>query len=475
MNAIQVAVLLGSSAVMSAAFAELPELPHYNAESCCQLCPAAADNNNYQGSFLQSNYQIIEGQNGWLFRSQSDLKTDFVPNDDGLAMLSAFRKKLESRGSQVVLVYTPSRGLMHAAQLNGWPFEYARALANYQKTLQAFRHAGFIVPPLDQLTTLANNQADSYFFHRDIHWTPWGAQKTAELVASTVKSLPLYQQIPDKAFTTQLNGVMTQTGAMQAAVSHLCSGERFPSEYRQQYQTDAVTPAATSNTDSASSVLSSSKGLGDVVLLGSSFSALSRFNFDGFLKQALGKDVTNMALSGGDNRGAWAEYLSSDAYQQHPPRLIVWEVPAQYNMSDKSLLRQLIPLVDNGCQSKKVLMQQSQALNQGTGTDLVFNRSLIGTRASDLVMDMTISDPTVHNVQVRIWYQDGTHDEFLVKQNKRAQTGGRFVFLLARDASRRERNYLSMDITGVDSKQPTLTMNTSVCRQEADALQTARL
>ena len=130
MNAIQVAVLLGSSAVMSAAFAELPELPHYNAESCCQLCPAAADNNNYQGSFLQSNYQIIEGQNGWLFRSQSDLKTDFVPNDDGLAMLSAFRKKLESRGSQVVLVYTPSRGLMHAAQLNGWPFEYARALAN---------------------------------------------------------------------------------------------------------------------------------------------------------------------------------------------------------------------------------------------------------------------------------------------------------------------------------------------------------
>lgn len=60
---------------------------------------------------------------------------------------------------------------------------------------------------------------------------------------------------------------MTQTGAMQAAVSHLCSGERFPSEYRQQYQTDAVTPAATSNTDSASSVLNSSKDLGDVVLL----------------------------------------------------------------------------------------------------------------------------------------------------------------------------------------------------------------
>lgn len=152
----------------------------------------------------------------------------------------------------------------------------------------------------------------------------------------------------------------------------------------------------------------------------------------------MGKDVVNMAIGGGEDRGAWMEYLVS-GYQKHPPRLIIWEVPAQHSMADKSLFRQLIPLVHNGCQSQPLLMEKSQPLLQGEATELVFSTQLLKTKASDLVMDMNISDPAVHALQVRVWYQDGTNEVFSVKQNKRAQTGGRFVFLLSQDEQLRSR------------------------------------
>ena len=461
MNKIRVTVLLFAAIANNAASAKSPEIPKYTATPCCQLCPEAADSRNYQDAYLKANYQIVQGKNDWLFRSESDLRADYGPKDESIPMLSTFLKTIEKRGSQVVLVYIPSRGLMHSKQLNGWPFDFPLALSNYRAALQSFRDVGFIVPPLDSLIGLVDSSADSFFFKRDSHWTPWGAQKTAALIASTLTAQPFYKQLPDKTFTTQLHGVTDQPGALQIAASRLCHGDKFPSEYVQQY----LTEAEAGNTDS---LLSNTTEQPEVVLLGTSFSAITRFNFDGFLKQAMGKDVVNMAISGGEDRGAWMEYLASESYQKHPPRLIIWEVPAQHSMADKSLFRQLIPLVHNGCQSQPLLMEKSQPLLQGEATELVFSTQLLKTKASDLVMDMNISDPAVHALQVRVWYQDGTNELFSVKQNKRAQTGGRFVFLLSQDEQLRSRKFLSMDVTRTDSAQKIVKMDTRVCRQPAE-------
>lgn len=458
MNNIQIVVLLLAAIANNPASAQSPETPEYTAIPCCQLCPEAANSRNYQDPYLKANYQIIQGKNDWLFRSESDLRTDYGPKNESFAMISTFLKTIEMRGSQVVLVYIPSRGLMHSKQINGWPFNFSLALHNYRAALQSFRNIGFIVPPLDTLIGQLDSSSENFFFKRDSHWTPWGAQKTAELIASTLAVQPFYLQLQNQAFTTRLHGLVTQSGTMQNAVSRLCHGDLFPSEYMQQY----VTETAIEHTDS---LLSSATKQPEIVLLGSGFSAHPHFNFSGFLKQAMGKDVLNMAIRGNEERDAWMEYLASESYQKHPPRLIIWEMSSQYNIADKSFFRQLIPLIYDGCKKQPVLMEKSQSLNQGKATDLVFSTQLLKTKANDLVMDMNISDPTVHTLQVRIWYQDGSDELFSVKQNKRAQTSGRFVFLLSQDEKRRNSKFLSMDVTHTDGIQQVVTINTRVCSQ----------
>lgn len=456
MKMMRVIILIISSVAFFVKADELLKTPKYDVLPCCQLCPEAADSNNYNNSFLQANYRILEGKNGWLFRSQADLKTDFGPKPDVYPMLFTFLSKLERRGSKVLLVYTPSRGLVHSDELISNEYDKGLAQKNYIKALSMFRSIGFIVPQLDRI--FDSKSGKEFFFHRDSHWTPDGSRLTAELVAEEIKKDPLYTQLKSKKFSTTLNGFNSQPGVIQLATSQLCHGDKFTYEFFQQYITQPVD-------DDADSLIADNVDQPDIVLLGTSFSAMEKFNFDGFLKQYLGKDLLNLALSGGEDRGAWTEYLVSDTYQKKPPKLIIWEVPSQHSMSDKSLFRQLIPLVDNGCHNKTLLLNKSQTIDYGKSADVVFSRDLLDVNANELVVDLTVSDPDVKNLQVRVWYQDGTNEIFTIKQNKRAQSQGRFVFLLSQDDKRLNSKFLSMDITQIDSHAESIKLDTSVCSQ----------
>jgi hypothetical protein len=50
--------------------------PHYEVQSCCRLCPLAADPQAYAGSkFLDDFRVLVDGRDGWLFRTGLDLTT----------------------------------------------------------------------------------------------------------------------------------------------------------------------------------------------------------------------------------------------------------------------------------------------------------------------------------------------------------------------------------------------------------------
>ena len=436
--------------------------PIYKPEPCCQLCPAALEQSNYQGSELESMWPVVEGKDGWLFRARSDFATEFGPKPAVMAMLKQFVDALDRRGSRLMMIYTPSRGLMERDK-SVTPFNYSLALKNYRQTLAEYRKMGVITPPLDQLI---GQMAEDYYFKRDIHWTPAGSKATAKLSAQLIKQEPFYSQLPDKQYSTQVSGYSPIDGSMHRAAIQLCK-QGYPMQYWNEYQT-----TETSGADDLLAEESSPQ----IVLLGTSFTALPKFNFDGFLREALGKDVMNVAMTGGEDRGAWLEYLPSDGFQKTPPKLIIWETPSHYSLSDKSLFRQLIPLVDNGCANSTPLMEGKQEIQPTAGqNELVFSQELLKEKAGELVMDMTVSDPTVHELEVTAWYGNGTSEAFKVKQNSRANTGGRFVFLLAQDDSRHDQPFISLDLTKVKSTESKVSIATKVCRQpDLVGLQTAR-
>ncbi len=454
------ALLATASAV--AAPEPVAATPVYNAEPCCQLCPAALDQSNYKGGELESMWPVVEGKDGWLFRARSDFATEFGPKPAVMAMLKQFVEALDRRGARLMMIYTPSRGLMELDK-SLTPFDHQLALKNYRQTLADYRKMGVITPALDQLI---GHMPEDYYFKRDIHWTPAGSKATANMVAQLIKQEPFYSQLPDKQYSTQVSGYSPIDGSMHRAAIKLCQ-QGYPMQYWKEYQTTESAGADDLLAEEANPQL---------VILGTSFTALPKFNFDGFLRQALGKDVMNVAMTGGEDRGAWLEYLPSDNFQKSPPKLIVWETPSHYSLSDKSLFRQLIPLVDNGCANSKPLLTAKQEIQPAAGqNELVFSTDLLKEKAGTLVMDMTVSDPTVHELEVTAWYGNGTSEEFKVKQNSRANTGGRFVFLLAQDESRRDQSFISLDLNQVASTQGKVSIETKVCHQaDSVGLQTAR-
>src|SRR5690348_1438679 len=80
--------------------------PDYAIEPCCSLCPRAADPHAYDGSQYLGDFRVlVDGRDGWLFRSSMDLTTTFEITDESLRGLKRLSEALKRRGTELVLVY----------------------------------------------------------------------------------------------------------------------------------------------------------------------------------------------------------------------------------------------------------------------------------------------------------------------------------------------------------------------------------
>ena len=401
-------------------------VPIYQAESCCSLCPLAADPSYYATRFMTSNRLVIQGTGDWLFRTETDLGTAFTVDEAVYASLARMVKALNARGTQVLLLDLPQRGLLAADKL--MPADRARydqtaALANYRRALQRFRDIGFIVPDYGLLADRPD--PEDYFFHRDGHWTPVGARRTAELIADTIKTLPLYAALPRKDFTTKTVGLQRHPGVLSIVASQICGGN-YPAEVVDGYST---TPPETN--------LFGDEPIPEIAVVGTSFSANPAYHFLGFLQQELQTDVLNTSMAGGNFDGAMTQYLPSELFQGNPPKVLIWEFAhPQIAVANATQLRRLAPLVGNGCVGQKALLANDVKLSSGDGlAALLFNGGghIIPTRSGELVVDLQFEDPAVSEILGEAWYLDGKHEQVRVKMNDFTRANGRFVIEMNRE------------------------------------------
>jgi alginate O-acetyltransferase complex protein AlgJ len=67
-----------------------------------------------------------------------------------------------------------------------------------------------------------------------------------------------------------------------------------------------------------------------VTLVGTSYSANSKWGFADFLKENFGTDVLNAADEGMGPFETMKKYLNDGAFKKTPPKLVVWEIPERY-------------------------------------------------------------------------------------------------------------------------------------------------
>jgi alginate biosynthesis protein AlgX len=428
-----------------AAQAQEAAAPSYTAEPCCQLCPQAAERSRYPKGFMSSFTTLVQGQDNWLFRTDIDLMTNFATPPEGLAQLKRLNDALKAHGTQLVIVYQPTRGLVHPNRLSEREraaFNYDAAVASYRKTLGDFEKLGIVAP---DLTSLFNEKADEekpYFFLGDHHWTPYGAERTAEVVADQLQNLPAIRQLPKTEFVTRPVGLLAKRGTLQKAAAQIC-GNESADQYVTRFETE---PA---NVASSSDDLFADESGAEIVLVGTSNSG-DAINFNGFLQQALERKIKNFSVVGGSLEGAIIQYLASEEFRQKPAKVLIWEFGAYNNLAQRDFYREVVPLAtSNGCATgKPTLARKDLTLHNGD------NELLVNTAAKDLtgsryLLDVKFNDPSIKEMKGTVWYTTGKKDEFKIERPASMDTQGRFVLELRDDAA-----YRGLGVLGIDLQLP---------------------
>ncbi|MBM7060043.1 alginate O-acetyltransferase [Pseudomonas sp. UL073] len=433
--------------------------PTYTAAPCCNLCPAAHDASLYTTNYQKNFITLVQAQGDWLFRTKEDLRTEFTTSPAGYKRMEQLHDAFKRRGIELVLVYQPTRGLVNREKLNPAEkaqFDYQRALANYRTMLGRFKEMGYEVPDLSPLADEKNEHA--FYFRGDQHWTPYGAQRTAKLVADTVHQMPAFKDIPRREFVSKVIGRMGKKGTLHNVAGQLC-GTSYAIEYINQFATE---PKDASGSDD----LFGDGGDPKIVLVGTSHSG-PNYNFAGFLQESIGADVLNVSFPGGGLEGSMIEYLGSEEFRKNPPKILIWEFSALYSLDQETIYRQLFALLDDGCDGKSTVLAGKTKLRSGNNEVLINGTNGVKDIANrNGRIEVDFADPTVKTLKATLWYLNGRHESLKIEKPATADTNGKFVFNLREDQDWANQNLLSLELEGPAAGGQPLDVEAKVCQRK---------
>ena len=336
-----------------------------------RLCAAVEDADKYDGNdFLM----LRQGLDGWLFRDRADFRVLKPLEKEKLAGIADLAAGLRQRGTQLVIVVPPTRGIAAAGKLDRADpeqaaFDLEKAVAAYGARLESLRAAGVVVP---DILAFNDKLGADFFLKRDTHWSAEGARVSAEAVAAALADSPAYGAIAKRAFATERSGDEAVAERMGEAAEKMCDIEIQP----QRANLYLTAPVEAANAQAL---------LGEappppVVLVGTSFSRRDdgESNFAGFLAEALSADVLNAAVSGGGADAALVAYLSSRDFQAAAPAILIWEFPAYADLSD-SLFYRAMGAINGPCAKERVVERLELAAKKG-------KRELFSWQAADAVV-----------------------------------------------------------------------------------------
>lgn len=341
-----------------------------NARAADTACAALREKSSYKGDLEEMMY-LLPGKDGWFFRTQQDLKTEYRFRHENGTLIAKLSKILKDKNIDLIIAYPPTRGVVAhqfapISDTLAKGYNPAMVRRNYIKMLDEMKADG-----VNMVGEPDVKIGSKYFFKADHHWTPDGASEMAQDVAAFAKTLPVYSALKKTEFvTTDLPAASTEP-TFGAAIKKICGASVAPDNII----TTQTAPAAKGDADS----LLGDAAATEVVLVGTSNSKreVNDLNFSGLLKEFLSVDVLNAAISGGGIAEAMSNYLASNHIKDTPPKILIWEIPGYYDLDGgvfRGNLRQLIASVYRACDKPLVRIKGAKLgaadIFQGKGKDI---------------------------------------------------------------------------------------------------------
>jgi alginate O-acetyltransferase complex protein AlgJ len=266
---------------------------------------------------------VLIGEHDWLFSNE-----EFKAEVDGpqqvrenLALIKGIRDQLAQHNVQLLMAVVPSKSRLYPEFVGDNTTSQLRQ-GLYQRFLDELHNAEINAP--DLLSTLRKGKANTAMFLRtDTHWTPEGADLTAQQLSNSLTDGTLEGE-PQRYITTPgvakpYTGDLTRFLPLEPLFGYLLP----PPDQLRRNQTQA-----------AEQVIGDDALFGDndmpVALVGTSYSANPAWNFAGALRQHLQRDLSNHAEDGQGPLIPMLKYLQSDEFKDAPPQLVIWEFPERY-------------------------------------------------------------------------------------------------------------------------------------------------
>lgn len=297
-------------------------------------CPALIEDNAYEGR--ESLKYLVPGQENWLFISNKDFMSDFSLREETLKAFKNFHTALQKKGTDLILVIVPQRGLIHTDKIDFSPslaknYTPEKARENYTKMIMQLETAGINVTPAPDFKTVK-----TYGYARDHHWNATGAKLMADLTAQKIKTLPAYTKIGKQQFRIEEGKEINFKGSFYNPVKDICQKELPIEKIKEQISVNI-------NGD----LFSDTKK--EIVLVGTSFSEQGKSfaNFAGHLRVSLSADIDNRSIGGGGISTSLLAYLESQEFKKNPAKILIWEIPGFYNLNRQSLLHKAIRILEH--------------------------------------------------------------------------------------------------------------------------------
>jgi len=264
--------------------------------------------------FGEGTQGVVLGKDGWLYTSQEYR----VPNDldanlaSQLAQIAKVEQQLAEHGKHLVLLPLPMKLDIYATHAER-AFD-PRVASLYDRFVADLQLRRLDVVPLRD-AYLRNLAGPRLFLKSDTHWSPDGARLSAYELARQRPRL-----LGDQVYVSHKAGDKTVKGDLMNYLQfdHARLAPQFGANPIELYET---LKAAQSSDELFAEQAQS------LLLVGTSYSKIDDWNFVGFLKEALNRDLLSVAVEARGPFEAMNQFLASD--QLHNPQIdtVIWEFP----------------------------------------------------------------------------------------------------------------------------------------------------